>query len=111
MSMYFVEAPSTANEITMERYLLKKAEDDREKLWVLATMIGKTYYHNFVTHYLEAAFQREVYRRVDKGESLGAEDFNTIFKEKLEQFWGDSVKLNEGAELTWMRQPHYYMGL
>ena len=111
MSMYFVESPSTANEITMERYLLKNAKDDRERLWVLSTMIGKTYYHNFVTHYLEAAFQREVYRRVEKGESLTADDFNTIFKEKLEEFWGDSVKLNEGAELTWMRQPHYYMGL
>lgn len=111
MSMYFVEAPSTANEITMERYLLKKAKDDREKLWVLSTMIGKTYYHNFVTHYLEAAFQREVYRRVEKGESLSAADFNQIFKEKLEKFWGDAVILNEGAELTWMRQPHYYMGL
>ena len=24
---------------------------------------------------------------------------------------GDSVELTEGAELTWMRQPHYYMGL
>ena len=111
MSMYFVESPSTANEITMERYLLKNAKDDRERLWVLSTMIGKTYYHNFVTHYLEAAFQREVYRRVEKGESLTADDFNTIFKGKLEEFWGDSVKLNEGAELTWMRQPHYYMGL
>ena len=27
------------------------------------------------------------------------------------QFFGDSVKLTEGTELTWMRQPHYYMGL
>lgn len=27
------------------------------------------------------------------------------------QFFGDSVKLSDGAELTWMRQPHYYMGL
>ena len=111
MSMYFVEAPSTANEITMERYLLNKAEDSREKLWVLATMIGKTYYHNFVTHFIEAAFQREVYRKVEAGESLTADDFNQIFKEKLEEFWGDAVVLNEGAELTWMRQPHYYMGL
>ena len=34
-----------------------------------------------------------------------------IFKEKLEEFWGDAVVLTEGAELTWMRQPHYYMGL
>src|SRR5699024_1196419 len=111
MSMYFVESPSTANEITMERYLLKNAKDDRERLWVLSTMIGKTYYHNFVTHYLEAAFQREVYRRVENGESLTAEDFNTIFKEKLEEFGGDAVVLSEGAGLIWMRQPHYYMGL
>lgn len=111
MSMYFVESPSTANEITMERYLLNKAKDDREKLWVLSTMIGKTYYHNFVTHFLEASFQRDVYRAVEKGESLTSSDFNRIFKENLEKFWGDSVKLDEGSELTWMRQPHYYMGL
>ena len=111
MSMYFVEAPSTANEITMGRFLLNKAKDDREKLWVLTTMISKTYYHNFVTHFLEAAFQREVYRKVEAGESLTAEDLNQIFKAKLEEFWGDTVKLDDGAELTWMRQPHYYMGL
>ena len=111
MSMYFVEAPSTANEITMERFLLNKASDDREKLWVLSTMISKTYYHNFVTHFIEAAFQREVYRKVEEGESLTAAELNEIFKEKLEEFWGDSVVLNDGAELTWMRQPHYYMGL
>lgn len=111
MSMYFVESPSTANEITMERYLLNRSKDKRERLWVLSTMIGKTYYHNFVTHFLEASFQRDVYRCIEKGESLGANDFNRIFRENLEKFWADSVKLNDGSELTWMRQPHYYMGL
>lgn len=29
----------------------------------------------------------------------------------LESFWGDAVEISEGAQLTWMRQPHYYMGL
>ena len=111
MSMYFVEAPSTANEITMERFLLNRAKDDREKLWVLSTMISKTYYHNFVTHFIEAAFQREVYRKIENGENLTAADLNQIFKEKLEEFWADAVVLNEGAELTWMRQPHYYICL
>lgn len=111
MSMYFVEAPSTANEITMERFLLNKAKDDRQKLWVLSTMISKTYYHNFVTHFIEAAFQREVYRKIEANENLSTDDLNQLFTEKLEEFWGDSVKLVEGAELTWMRQPHYYMGL
>ena len=111
VSRYFVEAPSTTNEIIMERYLLNKAKDDREKLWILSTMISKTYYHNFVTHFLEASYQREVYRLIDKGESLSAEDFDKIFKEKLEEFWSDSVNIIDGSELTWMRQPHYYMGL
>ena len=74
-------------------------------------MVGNTYYHNFVTHLLEAAYQREVYRIVDAGGGVQAETLNRIMKETLEKFWGDAVELTEGAELTWMRQPHYYMGL
>ena len=73
-------------------------------------MIGNTYYHNFVTHLLEAAYQREVYRLVDEGGSVQAETLSGIMRNVLEKFWGDAVEINEGAELTWMRQPHYYMG-
>src|SRR5699024_11790709 len=31
--------------------------------------------------------------------------------EAIANFWGDTVKLDEGTGLTWMRQQHYYMGL
>ncbi|NLJ19095.1 MULTISPECIES: oligoendopeptidase F [Globicatella] len=111
-SMYFVEAPSTANELLVENHLLDVAGDDvRMKRWIISQMVGKTYYHNFVTHLLEAYYQREVYRLVDQGKSVDAETLNRIYRETLEKFWGDSVVLTEGAELTWMRQPHYYMGL
>ena len=64
-----------------------------------------------MTHLLEAYFQREVYRLVDAGKSLDADTLNHLFKETLAKFWGPEVVLTEGAELTWMRQPHYYMGL
>lgn len=111
VSRFFVESPSTANEIIIERYLLKNAKDDMERLWVLQTMISKTYYHNFVTHFIEALFQREVYKLVDEGKNLRAKDLNDIFKRILKDFWGEAVEITEGAELTWMRQPHYYMGL
>ena len=111
-SMYFVEAPSTANELLVENHLLDVAGDDvRMKRWIISQIVGKTYYHNFVTHLLEAYYQREVYRLVDQGKSVDAETLNRIYRETLEKFWGDSVVLTEGAELTWMRQPHYYMGL
>lgn len=111
VSTYFVEAPSTMNELLMAHYLLKTNEDKRFRRWVLSCMVSNTYYHNFVTHLLEAAYQREVYRVIDAGGSVQAETLNRIMKETLQKFWGDAVELTEGAELTWMRQPHYYMGL
>jgi oligoendopeptidase F len=110
-SLYFIEAPSTMNEMLMANYMLKTSEDPRLKRWVLSSMVGKTYYHNFVTHLLEAAFQREVYKIIDAGGSLPATKLNKLKREILERFWGEDVKIVEGAELTWMRQPHYYMGL
>ncbi len=111
VSTYFVEAPSTMNELIMAHYLLSTSEDKRFRRWVLSNMVGNTYYHNFVTHLLEAAYQREVYRIVDAGGSVQAETLSAIMKDTLQKFWGDAVELTEGAELTWMRQPHYYMGL
>lgn len=111
VSTYFVESPSTMNELLLGHYLLKTSDDKRFRRWVLANMVGNTYYHNFVTHLLEAAYQREVYTKVQAGESVQAETLSSIMKNVLEKFWGDAVELTDGAELTWMRQPHYYMGL
>lgn len=110
-SLYFIEAPSTMNEMLMANHLLKASDDPKFKRWVIASIISRTYYHNFVTHLLEAAYQREVYELVDQGESMTADILNQIKRKVLEDFWGDEVKITEGAELTWMRQPHYYMGL
>ncbi|MCR5767125.1 MAG: oligoendopeptidase F [Lachnospiraceae bacterium] len=111
VATYFVESPSTINELLLTGYLEKTNPDPRFKRWVLGCTVGKTYYHNFVTHLLEAAYQREVYKLIDAGESVQAETLSEIFKDVLTKFWGDTVELTEGAELTWMRQPHYYMGL
>ena len=111
VSTYFVEAPSTMNELIMAHYLLKTNPDKRFRRWVLSSMVGHTYYHNFVTHLLEAAYQREVYRIVDEGGSVTAEVLSRIMKETLQKLWGDAVEISDDAALTWMRQPHYYMGL
>lgn len=111
VSTYMVEAPSTMNELLMAHYLLKTSDDKRFQRWVLSSMIQNTYYHNFVTHLLEADYQRKVYRIIDEGGSVSAEVLDRLMRETLENFWGDAVEITEGAELTWMRQPHYYMGL
>lgn len=110
-SLYFIEAPSTMNEMLMANHLLSTSTDTRFKRWVVSTLISRTYYHNFVTHLLEAAYQRKVYEIIDAGGSVNAQRLNDLKRSVFEEFWGDTIVLNEGAELTWMRQPHYYMGL
>lgn len=110
-SLYFIEAPSTMNELIVARNLVDKADDDRMKRWVYASMISRTYYHNFVTHLLEAAYQREVYRCVDAGKPLSAKVLNDLTLKVTKDFWGDTVEIPDYAGLTWMRQPHYFMGL
>ncbi|QQK80095.1 oligoendopeptidase F [Salicibibacter cibi] len=109
-STYMIEAPSTMNEMLLARYLLNKSEDVKMKRWVILSLLG-TYYHNFVTHLLEGAFQREVYKVAEKGETLTVQMLNELKYEVLSGFWGDALALDDGAALTWMRQPHYYMGL
>lgn len=110
-SLYFIEAPSTMNEMLVANHLLKNSDDPKFKRWVISSIVARTYYHNFVTHLLEAAYQRKVYERIDAGGSVNAGVLNNLKRGVLEEFWGDDVDITEGAELTWMRQPHYYMGL
>ncbi|WP_342515142.1 oligoendopeptidase F [Sporosarcina sp. FSL K6-1522] len=110
-SLYFIEAPSTMNEMLVANHLLKNSDDPKFKRWVISSIVARTYYHNFVTHLLEAAYQRKVYERIDAGGSVNATILNDLKRSVLEEFWGEDVDISEGAELTWMRQPHYYMGL
>lgn len=109
-STYFVEAPSTLNEMLLGQHLLAGTEDKRMKRWVILQMLG-TYYHNFVTHLLEGEYQRRVYCLAEQGVPLTAKTLSAQKLDTLAEFWGDSVELDDKAALTWMRQPHYYMGL
>lgn len=111
MSTYYVEAPSTFNELLLSDYLEHQVDNPRQKRFALAHRLTDTYFHNFITHLLEAAFQRQVYKLVEAGETFGATKLNSIMKEILSQFWGDAVEIDDDAALTWIRQSHYYMGL
>lgn len=111
VSGYLIEAPSTMNELLLAQDFLRKNTDKRFRRWVLSSLIGHTYYHNFVTHLREAWYQREAMNIIEQGGAVNAETLSGIFRKNLETFWGDAVELTEGCELTWMRQPHYYMGL
>ena len=109
-AMPFVEAPSIMNEVLLARHVLARSTDPRMRRWVLTQVLG-TYHHNFVTHLLEAELQRQVYRLAEGGQPVTAALLNEKKRAILQRFWGDTVEIDDGAAMTWMRQPHYYLGL
>ncbi len=110
-SMYLIEAPSTFNELLLTHSLEQSTTDPRMQRFAYTKMLTNTFYHNFVTHLLEAAFQREVYQIIDAGGSFDGAKLCELKQKVLKRFWGDAVVIDERAALTWMRQSHYYMGL
>ena len=110
-SLYFIEAPSTANEVLTCNTLLKNNQDPDFQAYLISELISRTYFHNMVTHLLEAAFQREVYTRLDNDEYLNGDILCQIKLDIIKEFWGDDFEIGDDAGLIWMRQPHYYIGL
>src|SRR5699024_8837208 len=100
----------TMNEMLLANHLLEKTDDKRMKRWVISQLLG-TYYHNFVTHLLEGEYQRRIYALAEKGVPLTASVLSEQKKEALEKYRGDTVTIEEGASMTWIRQRHYYMEL
>ena len=109
-SMPFVEAPSIMHEMLLARHILARSDDPRTRRGVIMQLLG-TYHHNFVTHLLEAELQHRVYALAEAGQAVTATLLNGCKGEILQEFWGDAVEIDDGARMTWMRQPHYYMGL
>ena len=109
-AMPFVEAPSIMNEMLLAQHILGQSQDVRMRRSVIMQVLG-TYHHNFVTHLLEAELQRQVYALAESGQPITASVLNQRKGNILSKFWGDTVEIDDGARMTWMRQPHYYMGL
>ncbi len=108
--MFFVEAPSTINELLVADYMLSQTNDIRMRRWIIMQLLT-TYHHNFVRHLIEGELQRRIYSIAEQGQPITASVLSKVQGEILAEFWGDELVIDEGARLTWMRQPHYYMGL
>ncbi|WP_136605304.1 oligoendopeptidase F [Paenibacillus dokdonensis] len=109
-SLYFIEAPSTMNELLLADHLLARSNDPRMRRWVISQLLG-TYFHNYVTHLLEGELQRQVYDLAMNNVPITAVKLCELKGNILSSFWGEDVVIDEDAKLTWMRQPHYYMSL
>jgi oligoendopeptidase F len=108
--LFFVEAPSTANELILGHQLLATTTDPRLRRWIVGQFLG-TFTHNMVTHLLEGHFERRLYRLAERDQPITLKVALDTQAEVFERFYGDSVVLIDADRLYWSQQPHFYRGL
>ncbi len=109
-TMFFIEAPSTINELLVADHILANSKSKEMRRWLIMQLL-MTYHHNFVRHLIEGELQRRTYTLAEQGQPITATVLNKVQGEILEEFWGGEVVIDEGAKMVWMRQAHYYRGL
>jgi oligoendopeptidase F len=109
-TMFFIEAPSTINELLVADHILANSTSRQMRRWLIMQLL-MTYHHNFVRHLIEGELQRRTYALAESGHPITATVLNKVQGDILEEFWGGEVVIDEGAKMVWMRQAHYYRGL
>lgn len=109
-TLFFVEAPSTANEMILSRHLLAQTTDARLRRWLILQSLG-TFTHNMVTHLLEAHFEQRLYDLAESGKPLTLSTIMQVQGEVFERFYEGAVVVDVAARLYWAQQPHFYRGL
>ena len=105
--IFVAEVASTLNELLLINYLLKNASSKEEKVYLL-----NYYLEQFRTtvyrQTMFAEFEKICHGKVENGEPLTAEDFNTIYYDLNKKYYGESCEVNEDIALEWARIPHFY---
>ncbi len=109
LGRFFLEAPSTANEALLGGYLLERTTDVRRRRYIIESFLG-TFMHNMVTHLLEADLERRLFALAEARKPITLKTIMQLQGQVFEEFFGDTVVVDEGARLTWTMVPHFYMG-
>ena len=107
---FFIEAPSTANEILLGQHILATTDDPRLRRFVTEQFLG-AFTHNMVTHLLEGHFEQRLYDLAEADQPITTQAIMDAQAAVFERFYGDTVLLDDGARLYWAQQPHFYVGL
>lgn len=106
-TIFLAEVASTFNENLLLDYLLKRAESDEEKLYLLNDHLD-SFKSTVFRQTMFAEFERETHAAVERGEGLTAEEFDKIYHGLNESYFGPEMVSDPLIAHEWMRIPHFY---
>jgi oligoendopeptidase F len=106
-SIFVAEVASTLNEGLLLHYLLKKATDDKQRLYLLDRAIDNAV-GTFFNQVLYAHFELVIHAEVEKGGALSPEMMTAVWRDLTQKYFGPDFTVDELTPLKWSRIPHFY---
>lgn len=106
-TIFEAEVASTFNEELVFRCLLKRAETDDMKAYLLATHAGDI----LATLYRQtmfAEYELKAHEFVEAGEPLSAELLRKTYRSLLEKYFGNEMHFETNSDMEGLRIPHFY---
>ncbi len=106
-TIFVAEVASTFNEALLLNLLLDKAENDKEKIYLIDFYIN-SYKSTVFRQTMFAEFERDVHQKIESGEVLTKEDFSKLYLELNKKYFGNAMVSDKEIAYEWMRIPHFY---
>jgi oligoendopeptidase F len=106
-TIFVAEVASTTNERFLLEKLLERTSDPKERFLLLQHAVDAIV-GTFYTQVLFADFELQAHRLAEQGKPVTAEVLNGIYLQLLQDYYGDTVSVDDLYKYTWARIPHFY---
>ncbi|MFQ6615096.1 MAG: M3 family metallopeptidase, partial [Fidelibacterota bacterium] len=106
-TIFVAEVASTLNEALLLDYLLEKSKDPKERIALLSLAIDNIA-GTFFTQVMFADFELQAHQLAEQGKPITADVLNGIYRQLLQEYYGDDVAHDDLYDITWARIPHFY---
>ncbi len=105
--IFVAEVASTVNEVLLLKYMLKNAQDENLKKYLL------NYYLDSIRATLHrqtmfAEFESSAHEMAEKGEPLTTENLCELYAEIGKRYYGSAIEHDYNISCEWARIPHFY---
>lgn len=106
-TIFVAEVASTTNELLLLNYLLGNAQSDEEKLYLVDHYLN-SFKSTVFRQTMFAEFEKMTHETVEEGEALTLDLMNDMYLKLNEDYFGDSVIIDDKIKYEWSRIPHFY---
>lgn len=105
--IFVAEVASTVNELILIKYLIKKTNNKKEKLYLLNKLL-ELFKGTIFRQTMFAEFEQKMHESHANGIVLTSEYINEEYYKLVKDYFGPNVVCDKLIENEWMRIPHFY---